>query len=364
MPKDKKRYKYLDFLKFIGMYMVCFYHFNTLDFNFLHGSLKNYFYYFVKGIFSVCVALFFMVNGALMLNRELNLKKHIKKILRLIIFTYIWGSIQLLVYMFIKGDVYTIGSFINSLLDWKQGRINSLWFLHALTCIYILFPLIKCVYDNKDKHIIKYVLVSVFLLTFGIVFLNMGINVLQFLKSSTGIQRTFFDIFIDKFNPYKGFQAYALVYFIIGGILFNKLENKEINISTLKINIFYSISLILLFLYGLIMSFSNKEIYDIVWNGYDTIMTLIMCIGIFIVAFRMEGKLYRFEKIIQLIGENTLGIYLIHGLVGHALRPLYLSLNAGLIINILLILLLMFICLGIVLILKKIPIVKELFKLG
>lgn len=100
MLNDKIRYKYLDLLKCIGIYMVCFYHFNTLNFDFLQGNIKNYFYYFIKGIFSICVALFFMVNGALMLNKELNLKKHIKKILKLIILTYIWGSIQLLIYIF------------------------------------------------------------------------------------------------------------------------------------------------------------------------------------------------------------------------------------------------------------------------
>ena len=63
---------------------------------------------------------------------------------------------------------------------------------------------------------------------------------------------------------------------------FNKLVNKEINISNLKINTLYLLSLILLFLYDLIMSFSNREIYDIVWKGYDTIMTLVMCISVFI----------------------------------------------------------------------------------
>lgn len=273
-------------------------------------------------------------------------------------------NLQESIYIFIKGDTYTIGGFINSLLDWKQGRIDSLWFLHSLTCIYILFPLIKCVYDNKDKELMQYVLVSIFLLTFGIVFFNMIINIFQFLKGNTGIQRTFFNIFIDNFNPYKGFRSYSIVYFIIGGILFNKLANKEINISNLKIYVLYLISLILLFLYGLIMSFSNKEIYDSVWNGYDTIMTLVMCISVFIVTSRLEERLHNFEKIIQLIGENTLGIYLIQGLVGHILRPIYLSFNAGLIINIILIFLLIFICLGIVMILKKIPIINELFKLG
>lgn len=362
--ETRKRYNSLDLIKCIGIYMVCFYHFNTLNFNFLEGNMVTYFYYFIKGIFSICVALFFMVNGALMLNKELDLSKHIKKVIRLVILTYIWGVIQLIVYIPIKGDNYTIGSFINSLLSWQQGRINSLWFLQTLVCIYILFPLIKCVYDNIDKKLINYVLISIFLLTFGIVLGNMLINVLQFIKGSRGIERTFFNVFIQPFNPYKGFYSYSLVYFILGGILFKKLQFDEIYVSKIKISLLYIISLIILFSYGLLMSFANNKIYDIVWNGYDTIMALIMCICIFILCFKLENRLGRFNNIIRVIGENTLGIYLIQGLVGYALRPLYLLLNAGLLMNIILILILMFICLGIVLVLKKIPIIKELFKLG
>lgn len=49
-----------------------------------------------------------IIFQGLMLNKKLNLKKHIKKILRLIILTYIEGSIQLLIYIVIKGDRYTI----------------------------------------------------------------------------------------------------------------------------------------------------------------------------------------------------------------------------------------------------------------
>ena len=49
-------------------------------------------------------------------------------------------------------------------------------------------------------------------------------------------------------------------------------------------------------------------------------MILVMCICVFILCFRLENKFTRIYPLIKLIGENTLGIYLIHAILGCTLN--------------------------------------------
>lgn len=366
MLRNKSRYYSLDFIKIIAIFLVCFYHFTTISRNFMTDkSIMAYINYYIYGLASVCVPLFFMVNGALMLNKDYDMKKHIKKIVTLLILIFSWGGIQLIIYAPLRGDTYTWKSFIYAILNWTNERIDSLWFLQTLICIYIIFPIIKEIYDKEDKTLLKYTLLFCGFVTFGIVFINMIVNVIQWMNGKQDLARKFFNILVDPFNPIKGFRAYSLFYFISGGILFNKLKENKFKISNNKLIIAILLSLLFLFMYGCIMSVSNNKLYDTVWNGYDTIMTFIICVSIFVMAFRMEEKLENISSIISLVGSNTLGIYLLQGMVGAYLHPFYKQLNnnGSIIMNIVFAITIMMVSLLITLIIKKIPILKKLLEL-
>ena len=68
--EKKSRYGYLDLLKLIAMVMVCMYHFSWIQ----HTGyvrpfpLKTLVLRYFRGFDAVCVPLFMMVNGALLLN--------------------------------------------------------------------------------------------------------------------------------------------------------------------------------------------------------------------------------------------------------------------------------------------------------
>lgn len=360
----KERFIYLDFIKGLAIYFVCFYHYNNFNTDFLSNpSISTYLSYFIKGIGSTGVPLFFMVNGALMLNRNYDLKKHIKKIINIIVLTITWGIITLLILALIKGNTYSILSFTKALWTWELGTINHLWFLQTLVCIYILYPVIKEVYDIEDKKVLKYILVVIFIFTFGNVLLNMGANILESILGENYITGRRFNFF-NNFNLFTGFYAYSLVYFIIGALLLEELRN-DMKINVKQIVIIFIIGMSILFLYGIIMSNSNKEIYDTVWYGYDTIMTLLVCISIFILSYLAKNKLDKVSSIIQLIGENTLGIYFIHTIVGSVLKPYYITLtfSTSILFNLIFGIIVMVISLIITLVLKRIPIIKSLFKI-
>lgn len=78
--KPKTRIYYFDALKTISIFLVCIYHYNALNLDIINNpGLGVYINYLFYGLSSMAVPLFFMVNGALLLNRPYRLGKHIKK---------------------------------------------------------------------------------------------------------------------------------------------------------------------------------------------------------------------------------------------------------------------------------------------
>ena len=75
---ERPRYAYLDIVKCIAMVSVCLYHFPLIApaayaSPLPAGVMVSRFF---RGMNAVCVPLFMMVNGALLLNRPFDLKRH------------------------------------------------------------------------------------------------------------------------------------------------------------------------------------------------------------------------------------------------------------------------------------------------
>lgn len=359
----KERYEFIDLLKAIAIFFVIIYHFNNLTVSFFETqNTLSYLNYFFESIFSTCVPIFFFVNGALLLNKDFNLKKHISKLITIVILTVAWGIITLLILMSIKNEYMSLVEFAKSLVTWKQQWIDHLWFLQAMVVIYIFFPLIKKTYDNECDSL-YFFLVMTFLMTFGNVFLSNCANVLEFIIGKNYLSGNV--NFFDEFNAFRGIYGYSFVYFILGGLFFKHKEKfdkkKWISITTSTI----VISMIILTLYSVLMSKSNGEIYDIVWYGYDTIPTLCMVIALFILALRYKGN-HKILKLINIVGENSLGIYFIHRILGSLLIKYFKKLPYchDIVSNLLFALCILFTSLLSVLVLKKIPFVKKLFSIS
>lgn len=60
------------------------------------------------------------------------MKKHLKKTGPLILLTFVWGAVNLLILMPIKNQWFSAGEFIDALWTWKQGWINHFWFMGAV----------------------------------------------------------------------------------------------------------------------------------------------------------------------------------------------------------------------------------------
>ena len=93
------------------------YHTTLYSFDFMkESSVSNYIAYYFNTILSPCVPLFFLVNGYLLLTRPFSLKKHIKKIFRLIALAIFWGLSLMTIFMISKGQGISIRAIVKTVL--------------------------------------------------------------------------------------------------------------------------------------------------------------------------------------------------------------------------------------------------------
>ena len=367
MNKEKialaDRWNHIDFIKCLGILFVIIYHSGTYSYNWIEAPEKfyyiRYYYYYLTTILSSCVPLFFFANGYLLLSKKFDLKRHIKRRISLVILTGIWGSIGLISIMFIEGQRFTVSEFISNLWNWRPiGWINHLWYMGALICIYVFFPLIKHVYDTKKTYF-YYFTIIVFAFTFGSTFISYCGSIIVDLFFGKNIVRNV-NVF-NMFNPFRGIYGYSFVYFCVGGIMYD-LKDKILAIKSRNVISGVCILISCGFLFGLGIIFSNisGSIWDVVWNGYDTIFTLINVIAIYVLSLSYKKNV----ALIRTISSNTLGIFFMHNIFIHITNKFIyeIPIVCTFVGNVIYAIGLILVCLLITLIIKKIPIIKQLVK--
>lgn len=325
MVQIKKRIIYYDFLKFIASIMVVFYHLGTINYGSINGNV--YFPNMNRIIMNLCqvsVPIFFMVNGAILLNRQINKKNILKKSIKAMLIYIIWSK-----------AIGVILSFINS--NYTSININSncsLWFLRTLSWLYLLYPLIKLIYDKNNKYLI-YLLSILFIFPFMYNYIILIFKI--------------FNVELYNLNklPRTGaFTLYSILYFILGGLLVNsnsyirKIIDKKKELSI----IFLIIGLCLSTLEGIILTNINGVIFDGVNSSFPTIGALFMSIGVFYISLNyIKGSDKYMNKIYEFIGKNSIGVYIFHmpliclfkNTLGVEYQSLYLSLITSIGITIL-----------------------------
>jgi hypothetical protein len=231
--------------------------------------------------------------------------------------------------------------------------------MQALVVIYFLFPLLKIVYDNR-RDIFVFFTVSVAVFTFGNVAINIIVSIVAHLVLGNNEAYSF--NWFNGFNPFRGIYGYSFVYFCIGGIaydilnVFKFLNRKWVCVGTILASMFG------LFVVGITLSRMTEQLWDVVWDGYDTFFTFInvMCIFSLCLNYRETDNLLR--KIFFTISSNTLGIYFIHVLFNQLLKHhiVKISFMSNIPGNLLYTVIILFVSLGTVLIIKKIPVLKRL----
>lgn len=364
LRKSMNRVTGFDIIKCLAIFAVCFYHGNVLDKNIAEPQgITSYLHYFLQSSLCICVPLFFMVNGAILLNRNLDVKRNVIRILKLMFLVYFWGVVLLFLLKYICNDSYSVKEFFHSVWYLKMHRINYLWFLKALISLYILFPLLKIVYDHDNKNIFLFFVAAIFVLSFGNSIINNLVQVFLYVINSERILTDNFNWF-PTIRPYNNY-FFSIVYFALGGFLFSRVADGKIKVSNWLLLALFILSQSALFGYGLLMTARIGEYYDVVWNGYDTIMGLVMTCSIFIALLNINYQDTKIVNILSFFGAHTFGIYIFHILFIRMIKP-YLSVfdwSNNMIVNFVYIVFVMCLSIVVTLLFKRIPLCNQLLKI-
>ena len=308
MKKEQKNRDYsLDWIKVLAIFMVCethYLHLNESWIDNLCGVTTN-----------MGVPLFFMVNGALLFQKKLDVQKHYAKTFKIFILCVLWKMISVLVVSVVNGiSPFENGwsPFINYLLGYNvlDGyELGHFWFLYALIGIYIIFPVIRLAIEQKEgKKVVGILCGILFFFSFCMTSLNL---ILQIIGFSTN---KFINIDFNALNSFNlfGQYGYCLVMFIVGGLLYPVVNNLKLSSEENKgINVI----LLILFLIGWgllfgINRFQNLVGYanGIVIDGYFQIPTFIMTTSLFILFVRNLKRMN--NTCIVSLAKNSFSIYI------------------------------------------------------
>lgn len=360
---ESKRLVYLDLIKVFAMFLVCFYHFGSLDYAFVEGeAFRPNMNYWAILLTTTGVPLFFMTSGALLLNKKFVWKKHSHRIVKTFVLFLIWKFITVLI-LAEKLNTTGYGAFdyINLLFtnSFPDVPLNHFWFIYALLTIYLILPVFKYLFDFNRK-IIYYILFVLFAFAFGLSAIEFFYSVFQWMFGLEAVNIAF----LNSTNPF-GDYSYTLFYFLLGGI-FGAKESDWL--TKFRIPALIALGIIgwsAFVVRGVLLTNMNDSLVTGVFSGYTTISTILIATSIFLLMAKVHIENEWIKKQLCVISNNTLGIYFIHWIVGYLFITEYYELFPAefLWVNIKKTLILLFASLFIAFGIKRLPIVRKLLEM-
>ena len=304
------RIYYFDAIKTLAIFLVIFVHYPMIS-DSIPSNLSMLLTY-------VAAPLFFMVNGALLLRKPIDVKKHYKKVIHLILVTILWKIIyivgSLLVGRIFSNDLTPLNiiTTLTSNNNIKSVPTEHLWFMYSLIGVYIILPFIQTFIGNNKKRY-NIILAMSLLLSFGASFLGD----ISLLLSRLFATPTFnFSSMVAAFIPVSSLNIIALM--LTGNKLHNFLKDSKNKKNIFSRPIHTIIASILLYLLGFfifsICLYAREGKYMTggyagIPGAYSELGILLMSISVFIganVLFKKKNCL------LTLVGRRTMNIYLIH----------------------------------------------------
>jgi len=304
-----------------------------------------------NSISRTAVPLFVMLTGALLLQPnkaaeplQVFFKKRWNRIGIPVLF---WGAIFFAWDFSVKGLPLTLVSVLQGVL---AGPYVHFWYLYILIGLYLITPLFRIVVAHADWKIIKYFLV--------LWFVGSGIIPLITLYASISPQAVWFK---DNVFLLTG----LLGYFILGAYI----AKLRLRTSILSLMLVSSSAFTIVGTYFLVATLGEQ--YSQFFLDASSFSVIIASVTLFLILAsipnqKIENKIPRGSKVLQIISQNTLPIYLFHIIVLETLQQGYLGVkisvtNLNPILEIPLVTAVtLVICLAIIVPLKKIPYVKRI----
>ncbi len=298
-----QKYEWMDTLRVIATFAVIYLHV-AADILYLYGKIPLWTWQIgnlYDSLVRFCVPVFFMLSGALLLNRDYELTDFLKKRFWRVIPPFLFWSV---VYYFfhhynpLKHETSKLLSV--NFLDLLNGLIHKIfrgvdyhvWFVYALLGLYLCIPILRRWIKNAPEKEIKY-----FLIVWGIVLLY----------KIPGLWHHLPGIHLNHIAGYIG-------YLVLGYYLFHlKPVSKKISLTFFMVGV--AVTFIGTYLWTKSISKFHGYFYE-----YLSYNVLLSSIGVFLLFKEVKITHLLLKKLIRFIGTHSYGIYLVHVLILHILK--------------------------------------------
>ena len=299
---EKKRYANIDLLKTIAIIMVIALHSQLFITDFIKDNkISTYIQYFIR-ILCEGVAIFILVNGFLLINKkQFDFKKHLLKTLKIFAILVIWSIILTIsIQLIYKEPLKIIGIIKNIFItDINNKYTGVLWFLQNLIALYLIYPVLKIVHDN-DKKVYNYFFIILLIFTMFTNLLSLISNLINTEIKFEGIKIII--TYISKFQIL--YNRNFLIFFMLGGYLFEnkeKFETKKVRIKWIIIGL---AAWIMSYIFAIIISKLQNKTYIGSFNYESIFMPFILDFGLMDIVEAYCHKLMK--KLFKLLVRNDI----------------------------------------------------------
>ena len=325
---DTERIAYIDLIETMAIIMVIFCHELVIGTSVAANIILQF-------TTVTAVPLFFMANGALLLNaREFSLRRHIQR--TAFVFTAVvgWKLIYYLVMLLIFGDVYREIP-VTEMFRYCTGLNMSnpyipaehFWFMYALLGIYMIFPFIRIAYD-EHREVIVFLCIVLFFFVF---FYTDYSQIAEHLRVYRGIRMISFDALKAYSFPFAE-GAVELLFFLTGGLVHERNYQKKTSGMEQIITV-----VILAAAFGvlLLQKYLQTGTFHMMWvrldKDYQRIASYMLSFMIF--RFFCIRKRILLPGLFRFFSMRTMNIYAVHYMLCYLylqfLFPFYPEQNLG-----------------------------------
>ena len=337
----------------VAIIFVIMYHASVESYGAMHLTYSQFtMYWWTSTIYESLVLpgvpLFVMLSGALLLQTSKTnepirvlLKKRLSRIGYAFAF---WTAIYLTWTYFVDKTPVTIDFIVKAITI--NGAYYHFWFLYLIAGLYLATPVLRVLVAHADLRILRYMII--------LWFISVAVLPLIQLISGAGINGSVF-----VFGGYIG-------YFILGVYLMKVQLRSIFTYGLLLLSIVWTIAGTWL------MAFPFHSAGQYYFYFYTLSANIVIAsVAIFLILSKFPAnwpanKSPRLGKVVHAISENTLPIYLLHVIILESLERGYFGFTLSLTIMNpvweapLATAVTLFICLGLVLLMKKVPVLKKL----
>lgn len=230
------------------------------------------------------VLLFLMLSGALLLNKKDTLSKfYSKKAVRILLPWFFWGSI---IFIFFNQNKQTI----------QEIFLGGFWYMPLIAGLYFITPLLRVYLSKAKKYDISFYLICWFIVV--------------------SVIPTLFAVLFDKIITYPLIVSYSGVY--VGGYLIslkNKLSQRNIS----YISLIFGINIFVIAFGTYQLTTLDNQLSEVLYAFLSMpVIFSSFCAFVLLKHFFSGLKLKthsKTKKLISLISQHSLGIFLIHGTI-------------------------------------------------